>query len=520
MKKYDIVVIGSGFGGSLFSMIAKRLGKSVLLVERGKHPRFAIGESTSPLANLIIEQLADKYHLPRLKPLTTYGPWQRTYSDIACGLKRGFSYFSHEFGKPFHDTDDHHRQLLVAANPNSETADTHWYRQDVDHFFQQEAIVLGVDYSDETAANLLGTDDEGVSRIRFSKGPVIWDVECNLIVDASGPRGFLSRELGIPEVELKDYPQTATLFSHFEGVERVENLPDFANCMNGEVPFPVDDAALHHVFDGGWIWVLRFNNGITSAGVACETRIAERFGMADVEAGWHRFLKSLPSVAKQFANAKHTRPFIFSPKMTYRAERVVGKGWAMLPSAAGFVDPLFSTGIPLTLLGIERLGEILGGGSRHQELGDGLAEYGRITLEEIDWTAKFIGNCCAGFKDFHAFQEYSMHYFAAASYSEMARRLPGANRVRRYLASDRPDFAKSVARNGDFIRSRNTNNIADSIRAGIKTINIAGLSDPAKRQWYGVDLQDVVNGAGKLGLEPAIVRELIKNSDWADGCRV
>ena len=31
----------------------------------------------------------------------------------------------------------------------------------------------------------------------------------------------------------------------------------------------------------------------------------------------------------------------------------------MLPSAAAFIDPLFSTGIPLTLLGIERLAEML-----------------------------------------------------------------------------------------------------------------------------------------------------------------
>ena len=32
-------------------------------------------------------------------------------------------------------------------------------------------------------------------------------------------------------------------------------------------PYPPDDAALHHVFEGGWIWVLRFRSGIVSAGV-------------------------------------------------------------------------------------------------------------------------------------------------------------------------------------------------------------------------------------------------------------
>ncbi|HLK56046.1 MAG TPA: hypothetical protein VKU00_05765, partial [Chthonomonadaceae bacterium] len=90
---YDILILGSGFGGSLLSMVAHRVGRSVLLLEKSRHPRFAIGESTSPLTNLIIEQLAVRYDLPRLLPLTTYGAWQRAYPGIACGLKRGFTYY-------------------------------------------------------------------------------------------------------------------------------------------------------------------------------------------------------------------------------------------------------------------------------------------------------------------------------------------------------------------------------------------------------------------------------------------
>src|SRR5438874_1023868 len=89
---FDIAIVGSGFGGSLTAMIARRLGYSVVLLERGTHPRFAIGESSSPLANLLLEELAIKYDLPRLLPLTSFGPWQRDYPDIGCGLKRGFTY--------------------------------------------------------------------------------------------------------------------------------------------------------------------------------------------------------------------------------------------------------------------------------------------------------------------------------------------------------------------------------------------------------------------------------------------
>ena len=57
---YDIAIVGSGFAGSLLAMIARRCGRSVLLLEKGAHPRFAIGESSVPLANLFLGELADR----------------------------------------------------------------------------------------------------------------------------------------------------------------------------------------------------------------------------------------------------------------------------------------------------------------------------------------------------------------------------------------------------------------------------------------------------------------------------
>ena len=49
---FDLAIVGSGFAGTRLAMIARRLGLSVLMIERGRHPRFAIGESSTPLANL------------------------------------------------------------------------------------------------------------------------------------------------------------------------------------------------------------------------------------------------------------------------------------------------------------------------------------------------------------------------------------------------------------------------------------------------------------------------------------
>ena len=50
----DVLVVGSGFGGSLMAMVLAKLGFRSLVVERGNHPRFALGESSTPLANLVL----------------------------------------------------------------------------------------------------------------------------------------------------------------------------------------------------------------------------------------------------------------------------------------------------------------------------------------------------------------------------------------------------------------------------------------------------------------------------------
>src|SRR6266576_970121 len=96
---FDIAVIGSGFAGSLIAMIARRLGRSVVLIERGRHPRFAIGESSTPLANLLLEEVAREYRLDALLPLTKWGTWQTTHPELACGLKRGFTFYHHQLCK-------------------------------------------------------------------------------------------------------------------------------------------------------------------------------------------------------------------------------------------------------------------------------------------------------------------------------------------------------------------------------------------------------------------------------------
>src|SRR6185436_12591122 len=201
-------------------------------------------------------------------------------------------------------------------------------------------------------------------------------VTARFVIDASGPRGLLHRALGLPEAPRRWLPATQGLYTHFEGVERWDRLRPAADIP----PYPIDDAAVHQVFPGGWIWMLRFNNGITSAGAALTDPIATAIGAAEGAPAWDRLLATLPSVADQFRSARATLPFIHSPRVSFRSARVAGPTWALLPSAAGVIDPLLSTGFPLTLLGLLRVVDILDTTSPGRKRDAPLAAYERQTL--------------------------------------------------------------------------------------------------------------------------------------------
>ena len=143
------------------------------------------------------------------------------------------------------------------------------------------------------------------------------------------------------------------------------------------------------------MWVLRFDNNVTSAGFAVTDDLAAelRHGEGDPADVWQRFLARYPSIRAQFADARPVQPFHRASRLSYRSRVAAGPGWLLLPSAAAFVDPLFSTGIPLTLLGIERIGRAL------ERFGaevppSVLDDLGRTTLAEADWVAAFVAGCC------------------------------------------------------------------------------------------------------------------------------
>lgn len=509
-KQYDIAIIGSGFAGSLLAMIAHRLGHSVALIERGKHPRVVIGESSTPLTNLLLEDLTTRYNLPPIRALAKWGTWQKTHPKVACGLKRGFTFYHHNLENPAAFPPDRDHQLLVAASPHDEIADTHWYRADFDHLLVREAQTVGVDYFDETALTGIVESDHKVELTGTHKDQPI-HISAKFLIDASGPRGFLHHALHLGEKELPHLPSTQALYSHFSNVDRIES--QFVATQEDQPPYPIDSAAVHHIFDGGWIWVLQFNNGITSAGIAATDKAAARWNLHEGAAAWNRILNTIPPLRKQFANAKPEQIFRHIQHLSFRSATSAGKRWALLPSAAGFVDPLLSTGFPLTLLGVDRLAGIIEHHWESPDFASRLETYATETDADLLAAAQLIGSLYANLNNFPVFASLSLLYFAAVSFAETAHRLGKPELASSFLLHNHPNFGPASIQLFERARNIHTQQQADQLSADIvRTIepfNVAGLGNPHLRNWYPVDAQDLLDNAAKLDATQQDIQQLL-----------
>ncbi len=495
---FQVVVVGSGFAGSLMAMIARRLGFSVGLIERGRHPRPIIGESSTPLADLILAEIADEHDLPFLRPFCKWGSWQAAHPEIACGLKRGFTFYQHEPGRPFSRDAALRRQLLVGASPEDRIADTHWYRADFDHYLVRQAVALGVDYQEGTELQEAEETADGMRLTGRRAGQAV-SLTADFAVDASGPRGFLHRALRLPEKPIAGFPATQTLYSHFAGVAPLSDA-----FTAGSPPYPPEAAAVHHVFPGGWVWILKFNNGVTCAGVVATDAVAARLRLADGESGWRRQVQELPTLGESFGAARPIRPFAWVPRLPFQSAVVTGRRWALLPSAAGFADPLLSTGFPLALLGIQRLARLLPGLDR-PESAAALGDYGRLTTLEFEAAARLIRALYGAMDQFERFKDLSLLYFAAASFSEAARRLGKTELAPDFLLCRHPVF-------GPQLRAFCESDLPDPggrIREAIEPFDVAGLTDRARDPWYPARFADLRRQAKKLGATEAEIDAMV-----------
>ena len=274
----------------------------------------------------------------------------------------------------------------------------------------------------------------------------------------------------------------------------------------------MDDAALHHVFDQGWMWVLRFGNGVTSAGIAVTESLATELRLADGAPAWERFLARYPSIAAQFADAKPIREFTWMPRVAYRA--VAGRGRAMGDAAVGGG---VHRSVVLDRDSVDVAGNRTYRARRIATLGTrGLkpALYGEVSLAEADHTARFVAGCYAAFPRFDAFTAYR----CSTSPPRASARCSGASRLSVPLAaSSARQMSRTVSAMRDLSPAENPS-VADffaRVTDATAPVNVAGLCNPALRNWYPVDLEDTVRAAHKFGLTPGRVRDALEFANVA-----
>jgi FADH2 O2-dependent halogenase len=422
-RRYDVVVLGSGLGGSLLAAILSRRGMSVALIDRSRHPRFAIGESATPAAGLILHDLATRHGLPEVQPLARFGAWRNAYPNLLCGCKRGFSFFWHALDGGFEATSDHRHELLVTANASRNVADTQWYRPDVDRFLALLAAKCSATLFEGTDVVAIEHPRSHDWSISVEREGIREQLDTAFVVDATGPSGILMRQLGIRDQTSRLQTNSSALYGHWRDVRRMDDWLADRGVLTNDYPFPCDDSAVHHLFRDGWMWQLRFEDGLTSLGYVFADGVPENAPQISDDQLWKSLIQDRPVLTEILRQASQPE----FPGRLFRTDRLqrlyecgAGEDWAALPFTIGFIDPLHSTGIAHSLCGVERLSRMLQTTPSSQRA-SALHDYSARVIDELLLVDRLVAGCYAGLCDFQVFSAWSMLYFAAATTFEKYR---------------------------------------------------------------------------------------------------
>jgi hypothetical protein len=195
-----------------------------------------------------------------------------------------------------------------------------------------------------------------------------------------------------------------------------------------EGPYPDDWAAVHHLIDEGWMYSLRFDDGVTSAGFLLTpggTTALNSSNATDAASLWRVLLERYPTLASAFAEATPLMPIAFRPVIQHRLTRAVGERWALMPHAYAFVDPLFSTGIAWSLRAVERLALAFESAAHDRRVPDldVLTRYDAALGAEADQIDLVVAGAYEAMTHFDLFAAQAMLYFATVSFAEVSQRL-------------------------------------------------------------------------------------------------
>ncbi len=438
----DVVILGSGIGSTILGAILARHGHQITIIEKGMHPRFAIGESTIPQTSAMMALLAERYDVPELFHLSSFRRLQRVSGT--CGIKNNFGFLYGRRGQPAD-----FRELNQTSATFGDDAEMHLYRQDVDAYYLQVALHYGCRVLHGTQVDSVDlADDEVVVRGPAPSGPrassaAALEVRARYLVDGGGFGALLPKQLGLREQPCSMKTHSRSLFTHMIDVRPFESC---VSLPRTEKLSPFHQGTLHHVFDGGWMWIIPFDNhegatnGVVSVGLLLDPRRHPKTeGPPEQELA--AFLSDMAVPARQLEHAKPIRPWISTGRIQYNSTQTVGPRWALLSHSAGFVDPLFSRGLCNTaettyLLAARLLGAL--------EADDFSMErfQGLEALQQglLSWNDRLVACAYISFRDYGLWNAWWRVWTLASLYGT----LRAFHARLKYLASDDPSFLRSL----------------------------------------------------------------------------
>lgn len=390
-RVYDVAILGSGLAGTTLAAVLARNGADVLIVDAGSHPRFAIGESTIPYTSMLMRLVSERYDVPEIKWLTTF---EATQSKITtnCGIKKNFGFVYHREGAQQNPQEAHSFPI-----PKITHTENHFFRQDIDSWMLTVAMKYGATVVQQTRIDDVDIDDDGVTVIPAA-GPAL---RARFVVDASGFRSPIAAKFGLRQEPTRLRHHSRSLFTHMVNVTPFEHTV-VPRGAHGE-PSPWSQGTLHHLFKGGWLWVIPFDNHVratnplVSVGLNLDPRIHPKPDCSPEEE-FRAFISRYPGIGPQFENARAVREWVSTGRLQYSSSRTVGYRWCLTSHAAGFVDALFSRGLSNTMEIVNALGWRLLDALRENDFSTERFEYVQ-TLEQsqLDFNDNLVANAYTSF---------------------------------------------------------------------------------------------------------------------------
>jgi flavin-dependent dehydrogenase len=366
VESYDVAIIGGGPAGSTAATLLSKAGRRVIVLERDKFPRFHIGESLLPFSMQTFTRLG-------LQEKLRAGFLEKFGGEIAeaGGEKAAKFYFKDGFGsrtdRSYQVTRSKFDKMLLdhAAESGAEV--------------REETLVENFDFDRDGAMLSLRRDAHsrvlGRAEARLSE-----NIRARYVVDASGRNSVIGNKFKLK----KSYQhlQKLSLFAHYEGLEREEGI----------------DATLTRMVRTlqSWFWVIPLENDRTSIGVVLEAADFKSSGLS-AEEFFERAIAEQPLVRNRIGAGRRVSQVYTAADFSYRSERLTGDRWLLAGDAAGFIDPVFSSGVFLAVLAGEQAADVLDEVLDHPKRARRLfRHYERLVNRAMDVYLRFVESWYGG----------------------------------------------------------------------------------------------------------------------------